>query len=315
MSRPLGYANAVGILAGVGSVLAFGLVVHWSSPRLRMAAAASVAPFAATFVLTSSRASVLAALVGAGATVALDPEWSRVVVTACLLAPFAVVVAFLATGSKLVDETSPVESLDRAGQVLALWIVLAAAALIFVPWAADRAGRFLEQRARRAALVVVIVALVAAGAVIVLTAPSWWARVSSEGYRPDYWHVAWNEYTSHPWLGSGAGTFGDYWLRYGDVGVAGGALDAHNLYLETLAEVGPVGLALLLTLLAVPLVAAVRLRRRPFVAVAAGGYVTLLAHAALDWDWEMPAVMLAGLVCGAVVVAATREDADRRTLL
>jgi hypothetical protein len=27
----------------------------------------------------------------------------------------------------------------------------------------------------------------------------------------------------------------------------------------------------------------------------------------LDWDWEMPAVMLAGLVCGAAVVGAGRE--------
>jgi O-antigen ligase len=129
----------------------------------------------------------------------------------------------------------------------------------------------------------------------------------NEGFRPTYWHVAWLEYRAHPWLGSGAGTFGDYWLRYGTPGLAGGALDAHNLYLETLAELGPVGLALLVATLAVPLVAALRVRRGRLVPAAVAAYATLLAHSALDWDWEMPAVMLVGLFCAAAIVACARE--------
>ncbi|HYT50946.1 MAG TPA: hypothetical protein VEL10_01935 [Gaiellaceae bacterium] len=39
--------------------------------------------------------------------------------------------------------------------------------------------------------------------------------------------------------------------------------DAHSLYVETLAELGPIGLALLSAALVVPLVAAVRARRHP----------------------------------------------------
>jgi hypothetical protein len=34
-----------------------------------------------------------------------------------------------------------------------------------------------------------------------------------------------------------------------------------------------------------------------------------LVHAGLDWDWELPAVVVAGLACGAVVTFAEPEDA------
>ncbi len=74
-------------------------------------------------------------------------------------------------------------------------------------------------------------------------------------------------------------------------------MDAHNLYLETLAELGPFGLVLLAAMLALPLVAALRVREHPFASAATGAYAAFLFHAALDWDWEMPAVTLAGLVC------------------
>ena len=63
-------------------------------------------------------------------------------------------------------------------------------------------------------------------------------------------------------------------------------LDAHSLYLETLAELGLVGLALLVLALAPPLVAGFR----GVEAAATGGYVAFLIHAGLDWDWELPAV-------------------------
>ena len=142
----------------------------------------------------------------------------------------------------------------------------------------------------------------------------WGGPFFTTGYRPAYWHVAWHEYAAHPWLGSGAGTFGDYWQRHGNQASAGGALDAHNLYLETLAELGPIGLALLVALLGLPLVTALRVRWHPLASAATGAYVAFLAHAALDWDWEMPVVTLAGLVCGAALVVFNRQDARTRLL-
>jgi O-antigen ligase len=118
--------------------------------------------------------------------------------------------------------------------------------------------------------------------------------------RAQYWHVAWRQYEANPWLGSGAGSFQRHWLRERPAALP--VLDAHSLYLETLAELGPLGLALLAGLLTVPLAAAVAARANALAAPAAGGYVAFLAHAAQDWDWELPAVTLVGLGCAAALL-------------
>jgi hypothetical protein len=124
--------------------------------------------------------------------------------------------------------------------------------------------------------------------------------------RAQYWHVAWREVENHPWLGSGAGSFQRNWLRLRPAELP--VLDAHNLYLETLAEVGPIGLALLAALLALPAVAAVIARKQPLAAPVFAGYVAYLVHAAQDWDWELPAVTIAALCCAAaLLVLAERE--------
>ena len=85
------------------------------------------------------------------------------------------------------------------------------------------------------------------------------------------------------------------------------ARDAHSLYLETLAELGPIGLALLLAALIIPLLA-LRGGRDPLLATAAGAYVAFLVHTGVDWDWELPAVTLAGLACGSAMLVARRPS-------
>jgi O-antigen ligase len=120
-----------------------------------------------------------------------------------------------------------------------------------------------------------------------------------------YWEVAWADFRDHPLLGSGAGTFGDYWLTHESVFPF--TRTAHSLYVQSLAELGPVGLLLSLALVAVPLLALAG-RRDPLVAAAAGGYVAFVVHAGIDWDWELPAVTLAGLFCGGALLVATRPD-------
>ena len=129
---------------------------------------------------------------------------------------------------------------------------------------------------------------------------------ASGNARADYWRIAWHDVTAHPALGSGAGTYELRWYR--ERPNVFGARDAHNLYLEKLAELGPAGLCLLLVALATPLVA---LRRRPpnaLLAGAAAAYVAFLAHAAVDWDWEMLTVTLAALGCGAALLASGRPE-------
>nr|MBA2360278.1 O-antigen ligase family protein [Actinomycetota bacterium] len=113
--------------------------------------------------------------------------------------------------------------------------------------------------------------------------------------RADYWRVAWNAYEEEPALGAGAGTFARTWLL--ERPIPQPVRDAHNLYLETLAELGPVGLALLLVALAAPLATG----RSWWTPVALAPYAAFLAHCAQDWGWELPAVTTAALACGAAM--------------
>jgi phosphatidylserine synthase len=43
---------------------------------------------------------------------------------------------------------------------------------------------------------------------------------------------------------------------------------------------------------------------------AAGAAVVFLVHAGLDWDWELPAVVVAGLACLAAVLFARSPEPD-----
>jgi hypothetical protein len=111
--------------------------------------------------------------------------------------------------------------------------------------------------------------------------------------RGRYWHVASREAGAHSVLGTGAGTFQNWWLRERAVPLS--TREAHSLYLETLAELGPLGLALLLCALAAPLAA----RNSTVTAVT----VAYAAAAAVDFHWEITAVTLPFVLVGAAALA------------
>jgi O-antigen ligase len=158
---------------------------------------------------------------------------------------------------------------------------------------------FLHARRLRAAWLALVGALVA----VVLASPLVVSPSTLERYlsaRPYYWWTAWNAVDDRPLLGSGAGTFDLIWAAGAPIEAF--VRDAHSLYLETLVELGPLGVVVILGALAVPLAAAFG-ARTDVAAVATGAYVAFLFHAGVDWDWEMPAVTVAGLACGIAVLA------------
>lgn len=143
-----------------------------------------------------------------------------------------------------------------------------------------------------------VVATVVAGGFLAIARPPL-------GDRSSYWRVATSDVVRHPVLGSGAGSFDDVWYAHRPIPT--NVRDAHSLYLEVLAELGPGGLVLLLGVLAPPLVASVRRRGTSITPIAAAAYTAFLVHAGLDWDWEIPATTLVGLACGVALLVSVRR--------
>ena len=332
LGDPIGYWNALGILVALGALLALGIALDGPS-LLRPAAGAALVPLAAALYFTFSRGALLAAAAGVAVLVALERRRARALAATALLALAPLAGIFAASRREAL--TAPGATLQTAqaqGRELA-WLLVALAAVAAVAavaaaWAEPRLrARLPAVRPPRAVLTAAAV-LAAAGLALAGTALGGRALDAFEGDttaagdlngrllsaagngRGDYWRVAARTALAEPALGAGAGAFERAWLRERPEPVE--ARDAHSLYLETLAELGPVGLALLLVALAVPAAALRGRGDHPLLPAAGAAYAAFLLHAGLDWDWEVPAVALPALACGLAVVAAADGTARLR---
>ncbi len=287
---PLGYANALGILAALAALLALGVAAHAAAGRACAAAAAVVPVCHAVVLLAASRGAWIALAGGLLFALALERSRGRLLVAVLATTPASLVALAAVERWSLFSGT--------AAARVELVLVLAGAGGLAACCALASSGLRLRRRGSRAVIAALLgaAALAALGGVLVRP-PS-----ASLGTRGHYWRVALEQYRDHPLLGSGAGTFEGFWLE--SLPVPEGVRDAHSLYLETLAELGPMGLLLVLVALGLPLVAARSARHARFGPIAAGTYLAFLLHAGIDWDWEMPAVTLAGLLAGAALLAS-----------
>ncbi|MBX5475179.1 MAG: O-antigen ligase family protein, partial [Thermoleophilia bacterium] len=297
LAQPLGYANAVGILAAIGLLLGVGLAAHARPRAGRAAAAATLPPLALALALSGSRASWLA--LAAGGAVAALAGSSRALAAAAARASAASVAPVGLAALLRLNDIATVPS-RRDGALVAAAALLGAVAAAALSVRATPVGPPVRERR--------LWRPVPLAAAIALAAVALGAAAGSTQPRASYWRVAWREQVAaHPLLGTGAGTFALYWARSGLEPTRAGALDAHSLYLETIAELGPIGLVLVAAMLLLPLRGA-RRRLEPLTPAAAGAYAAFLVHAGVDWDWEMPAVVVAALACAA---ALSLGDGDR----
>lgn len=330
LDQPLSYWNASGALAALGAVLCVRLAGDRTRPdALRCAAAAGAAPLMLGVYLTFSRGSITALGVGLAVVLALAPTWPqlRSATIALEAAALCVLTAAALPAVRLVSEAHA----ERDGAILLVVLLAAmAGAAALQRWsaraeAAETAPSGELPRARTVvrlgAVAAVLLALApfAAGAIeggsdgagAGSATPAFGAtneRLGSlSSRRFDYWKAAAKGFADAPLLGEGAGGFRAIWLRERDVDER--VLDAHSLPIETAAELGLIGLALLLAL-AGGVAAAARRVARSDASVAAGPAAALAvwaAHAAIDWDWELPALTLVAVVLAGHVLA--RADA------
>ena len=334
LNTPIGYWNGLGVFAAIGAVLALGFAARGTRTVTRAVAAASLLVLVPTIYFTFSRGAWLAFFAGLVVLVALDSRWLQLAGTALCVLPWPALAVLLASRSHALTRQSsilPQAAHDghRLARALLLFAVVAAAAAI---WAQVVERNIAFGRTVRLAFAAVLIAavLAALGAGMArYGSPPTIARKAYDSFtsspkssanlnarlfslssnrRTALWHVAWQEVKAHPVLGGGAGSYERYYVahRHDTQSVQ----DAHSLYLETLAELGPPGLVLLLAMLALPLVAMVRLRRHPLVPVAGAAYAVYLVHAIADWDWELAGVTLAAVLCGLACVLAAREERE-----
>jgi hypothetical protein len=338
LSNPVGYWNAFGILAAMGALLALGLAAR-SAPVVRCLAAGSSVVLLLTLYFTFSRGGWIAFFVGLVAAIAIDRRRLQLITTALGLAPWSALAIWAAsTSPALTHQGATLAAASRDGHGLAVIAI----ALTFAAGLAILALDWLEtvvavpQRLQRL-YAGTLIFMLAASLIVVFgrygfpptlarktynaftsSSPDQAANLNKRLFslsgngRTEQFHTAWQQVTDHPVLGGGAGSFDEYWFQHRRV--ASTVHDAHNLYLETLAELGPPGLLLLVLVLGVPLAAVRRARSSPLAAAACGAFFAYLVHAAVDWDWEMPTVTLAALFCGLALMAAARREGKQQTL-
>ncbi|MCW2964287.1 MAG: hypothetical protein JWO17_1539 [Actinomycetia bacterium] len=332
LAAPIGYWNGLGIFASMGLLLALGLAVN-GRPTIRVLAGASAIVLALTLYLTFSRGATIALALGLVAAVAVEQRRLRVVTTLFVvgLCPaVAIVLAAHEPGFTRTDVALQVSA--RAGHRMAvvLLVLIPVAALAMWVFASADARVRIPARVRHAYAIVLL--SVAATVLVVLFvrfgSPPALAERAYEGFvrpppvtanlnkhlfslsnsdRLTEWRIAWRQYEAHPLLGGGAGTYYFSWIL--DRPRTTTVHDAHNLYLETLAELGPVGLALLVAMFAAPLAGLPWARHDGLATAAFGAYTAYLFHVALDWDWELPAITVAALFCGGTLLLASRSAA------
>ena len=338
LGYPLDYWNGLGIFAGLGLPLLLRAAVDARSSVWRALAVGSTPALCATLYLTSSRGGILTAAVGVGVFLALCGDRMRALVAAAVMGAGAVAtVAVLSARSDLADgnlQAAGVAAQGRSAAVLIAAICLLAG--IVYGFASRRPLRGPGLRIPRPALAGA--ALVLVGAAVVAAKPADrlesfkqpprnpFARVqnsagtggaadaprlsptsrhllSSTGNgRWQFWGAAVDEFQTKPLIGRGPGSYEAWWAEHGSVSYF--TRHAHSLYLETLGELGVVGLALLAGFLLTGLVAgAVRLRTatapdRNVIAALLALTTAFAVAAAIDWIWQLtviPVVAVAAL--------------------
>lgn len=340
LAQPIGYWNGLGLFAAMGALIAFGLAARARTIPARAACAALLVVLLPTLYFTFGRAAWIALAAGVVAALAIDCRRLQLLAALFVVGPAPAAAVLMASQqSGLTHAGTPIARAAHDGHRLAVVLALLAAvnAALAVGFAYAERRVELSVWVRRAFAIAV-------GVVLALTAAVGLNRygdpvtLAKKGYttfkaapprtendlnrrllsfsgngRAALWGLAWDDARRHPLLGAGPGTYERYFLAHQPPDVSR-VRDAHGLYIETLAELGPLGLALLIAVFLTPLASLRRARRHPLVPAAVGAYVAYLVHTGVDWDWELSAVTMAGLLCGVAILLFGRRWTQPRPL-
>lgn len=335
LSYPIDYWNGLAGLAALAALLLLWAGAEAKGRIARSLATAWLPACGLAIYLSASRGGVAAFAVGAVLLLVLSANSSRLGVGLSLglgLAGAGALVAVVSGMDELVDGSTQGVGASQ-GDDLTVLLLGTVAVVALVRYLADPLihGVGLAPRLVRAAAVlcaaVVVVGVVAADPVQRLDEFSAveetqatedistrnLASASGSG-RSQFWQTGLDAFSEQPLRGIGAGGFGTYWNQNGSVALV--VDNAHSLFVESLAELGIIGLLLVLGFFAVGVLSALRARARQLalapVLVAVIG--TGLTTAAIEWTWEIPAVIApvivaVALASGPVIAGRARGEA------
>jgi hypothetical protein len=280
LTSPLGYWNAIGLLAAMGLPACLWLGAGESHPpALRAATVPAIAALAAVIVLSYSRSAVVVAIIALAAWFALVPLRLRAAVILLPgLAGGGAISAWALTHPLLTHNHNhpPLHALAAAGHTFALVLlatllltVLAGAA---IAWPGARVRLEARDRRRAGAVLLTAAALLPVAGIAALAASSrgltgevshlWSELTSTRGTvgtnpnrlvsvansRPAYWHTALRIGADHPLAGVGALGYAVARTRYVPLG-SQPVQNAHGFLFETFSDLGAIGIAVALALL------------------------------------------------------------------
>lgn len=339
---PLNYWNALAALMAFGVPLLLATATAAETVAGQVAATAALPLLTLCAYLTFSRGGAIAITVAVLAFFGLTSERIPKLATALVAAAGGAALIASAVSRHAIEKGLDNAAAHREGRTLIVLIVVvcigAALAQAAIALLIRRLGRSRELAVPRrpaailaaGGLVVLVVAALAAGAPARLS-HAWrdfkrptsavlnqnslarFGSVSGDG-RYEYWRVGVKYAGNHLLHGSGAGTFQLVWLPRASF--PSYVQNAHSLYVETLTELGVVGLVLLVAFLllclgcAIAYVARARYPSRVYAAALAAALITFCVSAAYDWVWQVPVLPAAFmLLVGGVL--APRELAAR----
>jgi O-Antigen ligase len=337
---PLNYWNALGALVALGLPLVLTITTTARRLSVQAAGAATIPALALCGYLTFSRGAAIAAAAGLLTFLALSRERAPKLATILAATAASAVPILAASHGTAVERGLSGSAAARQGAQVLIALVLACGAMAIAQAAIGLAARRrtashrpLGSRARALLIggtaTLLLVALLAGAPAAASRAwgdfkkpPSTalrentlarFATANGNG-RYEYWKVALHASGSRLLSGSGPGTYQLLWQPRAPY--FSSVVNAHSLYLETLAETGIVGLALLAGFLVRVLTASLRSAansrqaQRTRGAGATAAMIAFLVSAIADWVWQMPVLPVAFLLLVAAILAPAGRGAQ-----